>query len=243
MKKLTLFFLFLSFFFVFAKSTQANIIVISKEGQIFWNVLSSSSGLEIPERSVLEIKDIAAADNFGPTAKVSLAKKDGKVSLSVSEKNQEKSLDVSGLEGSLIEIEERPQTKMIRVGTAGERFTIEEGGYTAMTDYPISINPQNAELSVEAPSGIRYVVVLPSEAVGSLIKAKVANQVEGTGQIFLQEESGKELSYKVMGKRVINVFNLVDFGVPVSAWVSASTGEIVSTDIPTWLKVLGFMFS
>jgi hypothetical protein len=37
--------------------------------------------------------------------------------------------------------------------------------------------------------------------------------------------------------------NLFELDIPVSTSVSALTGEILSVDQPTWLKVLGFMFS
>jgi hypothetical protein len=229
-------------FFLTASSAQASLVTIGSEGKVILNVLSveDSIELEIPRRDYLQVKNIVAGTP-DPDAIISLARVDGKVKLNVLTKSGEKSLDVTNYKEEIVEIEERPELERLTIAIQNDKFTIEQKGITAVTDFAINIDPQTAGLTLETPSGFRYLSILPRQAVETLLRSKVINRIASGSRISLAEYSG-ELFYEVTGERVINLFNIFDYRVPVSARVSASTGEILTVEQPTWLRIFGFLF-
>lgn len=242
MKKVFILFAFLLSFFFFTPEVHASLVVIDSQGKIIVNVLSieDSIELEIPRRDFLEIKDIAA-DTPDPNAKISLTKVDGKVKLNISTSSGDKSLDVTNYKEEIVEIEERSEIERLTISVSDNKFTIEQKGVVAETDYEINIDPKSAGLTLTTPSGFRYLSILPRQAVETILRSKVINKISGSSKILLAEYSG-ELIYEVAGERVINLFNIFDYSVPVSARVSASTGEILTVEQPTWLRIFGFLF-
>jgi len=109
------------------------------------------------------------------------------------------------------------------------------------TDYPININPKKNEISVQTPSGIRFLSVLPVEAAESILRARVMTRLTGEKTFLLEGERG-ELVYEMNGEKVLNIFNLLDYPVEVKTKVSVLTGEIVEIDQPTWLRIVSFLF-
>ncbi len=232
------------FIFVILKteSAGASIITINRKGEIVVNVLSleESIELEIPERDYLEIRDITDKD-LEPDAKISLLREDGRVKLQVSSESGDKSLDITDYKDDVIEIEERPKVRRLSIKVSEGNFIIEQGGVVAETEYPINIDPEIARLTVETPTGLRFLSILPWEAVESVLRSKYINKINAENKLSLFEED-KDLTYKVEGDKVINLLDIIKYSTPVSVKVSASTGEIISIEQPTWLKILGFLF-
>jgi hypothetical protein len=229
--------------FLSVTSVSASVLVVKKDGTISWNVLASEDalGAGVSNMNSLELKKIAQAGVENSEAKVSLSKDGDKVELNVTGASGGRSMDVTRIDGDLIEIEERPASRQIKIGIVGDKFGISEGDLTAVTNFPISVDPKNAALSVATETGERYLVVLPKDAEGALIKAKTVTKV--SGDLTIDESGAGELSYGVSGQKTINVFNLLTLEIPVKATVSATTGEILFVDEPAWLKVFGFAFS
>jgi hypothetical protein len=242
MKKglLTLGFLVLTL--AFPKVAHATLIVIDQKGEVVWNVLASESTLGVPKSSEIIVKSLAAGTP-GANSLVSLLREGGKVTLNVKEGNQEKSLDVTQVGGEIIEIEQRPSTRRVKIGVLGEKFLIEEDGTLALTDFPIKIDPLRAELSVVTDSGHRILPFLPKEAFEVALRAKIISKQKEGETMQLTEGGRGELAYQIPGERTINLLNLFKIDIPVSTSVSALTGEILSIDQPTWLRILGFVFS
>lgn len=236
----------LALFFLFLISTSglayASLVTIDKEGKVTINVLSAEESieLEIPRKEFLEVKDIAKGTP-DPEAKISLAKIDGKIKLNVSTSSGEKSLDVTNYKEEIIEIEERSEVERVTISVKAGKFTIEQKGVVAETDFAISINPRTARLALITSSGHRFLSILPRQATEIVLRSKYINRIGRQDRLVISEQ-GRELSYEVAGDRVINLFNIFEYNVPVSAHISASTGEILSINQPTWLKVLGFLF-
>jgi len=233
------------FFFLFLFSpaeARAAIVQIRADGQVIVNVLGweDSLALGIPKKESLQIKEIASTGTSNPSH-VSLSQENGVISLNVASSEGQKSMDVTGYKDNLVEIEERDQARKVQIGIIDGKFSITENGVTATTDFPINVSPKNAEISVTAPSGIRYLAILPFEAYQNLVKARIISTI-GDGKLSITEGDKGELSYIVPGQKVINVFNLFDYPVDVKTTVSASTGEVLLVDEPIWLKVLGFAF-
>ncbi len=239
-KSLLLFLLTLPFFFPHAAN--ASLIVIDKDGSVVWKVLATESTLGIPKASEIKVKNLAGS-TLGGNSLVSLLRDGDKFTLSVRSGGEEKSLDVTRVGGEIIEIEERPMARMVKIGVLGEKFLIEEEGTMALTDYPIKIDPERAELSVVTSSGHRILPFLPKEAFEVALRAKVISKGREGETMELSEGGQGELSYKISGDRTLNVLNLLKINVPVRTSISALTGEVLSIEQPAWLRIFGFLFS
>jgi len=242
LKVFSLFILAFLFLFLASDKVLASLVVIQKDGKVVFNVLSieSTVELEIPRRDYLEIKNIVQ-EIPDPGSKISLIKKDGKITLSVSTKNGEKSLDVTNYKDEIIEIEERPALERVKIGISDNQFTIEQRGVVAWTDYEINIDPESAGFTLKTPSGLRFLAILPYQATETALRAKIINRLEDKEHIVIKEED-LELAYEISGERVLDFFNVFKYPVPVKARISASTGAVLSVEQPTWLRILGFLF-
>jgi hypothetical protein len=238
---------FLVFGLFVLSSTQASaaILVIDKNGEITWNVLSSESDLTlgIPERSSLEVKKLPGNISPSPSAVVSLTKNGDKVQLKVVSDDGEREMDVSKLQEDVIEIEEVGATNKVKILASNDQFLISQSSISAATAFPIQIDTKDRELSVQTPSGLRYLSILPYEAVENTVKANVLNRLEPDGRIQLLENDQGELEYKITGSRVLELFNIFKITVPVEASISASTGRILTVQEPTWFKIFGFLIT
>ncbi len=243
MKKILLISVFL--FFLFPQPARASLITVNQKGEVVLKVLSSQDeiALGIPKRDFLEVKEMAVGLPAVSNPKISLQKSEGKVLLKVQTDSSQTSLDVSGWTEDVVEIEEREETKKLAIAIKKDKFSIKQEGVVVLTDYPISINPQKNQLSVETPSGNRFLSILPIEAAQSLLRARIISRLFLNNEAVLTENERGELIYVISGEKTINLFNLFDYSVPVTAQVSALTGEVVLVDQPVWLKILGFLFS
>lgn len=235
-------FLVVFFFLLFsaASDVEASILVISKEGVVVWKVLSEETALVIPQHSFLEVKEIANSEPM-PDASVSLKRDGEKITLRVATDDDKKELDVSGWKNDLVEIEERPETERIIIGLKEEGFSLEQRGIMALTDFSLNVDAKTAKLSALTSSGEKYISVLPFGAVESMIRAGLISRLLEGEKLYLTEQ-GRELAYKVRGEKVIDFFNIFSFSIPVTAQVSASTGQLLLIEEPKWFRVLNFLF-
>ena len=221
----------------------ARLVTLRENGEVIINVLSSedSLALMIPQKGSLEVKEVSGEEDT-KEAKISLLKEGNDIKLSIDLEEGRKELDVTSLEGELIEIEERPKAKSVTIGLLDGKFFVQEEGILALTDFPINIDPTSAELSLETVSGKHYLAVLPQEAYINSLKSKsLSNHLGNNFQIA--EKNPGEVTYEIEGEKTINVFDLVKLNIPVKVSVSVLTGEVISIEQPSWLKVLGFLFS
>lgn len=238
MKKVLIAILLFSFLFSTAKSAKASSLVkIDGNGEVIFKVLSSEDqlALSIPERKEIEVKEIAAS-NAPNDSLISLTKDEEKIYLKVGDKE----LDVTNWEEGLIEIEERGDVKRIEIGVEGDEFVIKQDGVSAKTSYPINIEPKENKLSVETSSGEIFLTVFPIEAAESALRSRYVTRLPDKNIGVSEKETGI-LTYEVDGEREIEMLKFIDYAVPVTVYVSASTGEIVSIDQPTWLRIFGFL--
>lgn len=216
------------------KSAYASLVTISKDGEVIENVLadSDSTVLNVPKTS-FDVKKVAEGDT---NDNVYLTKNEGKISMVLS---GGKTLDVTNWKEDLVEVEERGDTKKLNIFLENGLFNIKQGSIVATTEFPITINPKDNRFSLETPSGEKYLAILPDEAVNIALRAKTVTEVY-QDKIAISEEN-KDLCYVVAGKKNINLFNVYNLGVEVTAKISASTGEIVGTDEPVWMKVISLL--
>jgi hypothetical protein len=243
-KRLVVFFPILSFLFIFSTQANASIVVLQENGEVVINVLSYENDglLEIPQSESLEIKDLAMGTFSGDSA-ISLTKNGENYTLNIASQTGEKSLNVTDFGEEIIEIEERPESKKLTISLSdGGMYELKQGDVLAYTSYDIEIEPNDAKIALSAPSGKRYISILPKDALLTAIRSKTISKVSESGTITLLEEDAKDIIYKIDGVKSINLANVYDWDIDVEAKVSASTGEIVSIKEPAWLKILKFIY-
>lgn len=240
MRKLSITIIFASLlFYAFTGSVSAELITINKDGDIVWKVLSEKDiALEIPRHSYIEVKSVAETESKD-SSNVQLSRKDNKVSLLVATDSETRELDVSNWSEEIIEIEERPEVQKLSIGVKENKFSLENKGIVALTDFPINIDSKSARLSVETSSGIRYLSVFPYEAVKTVLRTNLLNKVSDNNIEIVEED--RELQYIVEGEKILNFAGIYNYSIPVTAKVSASTGEILFVDAPVWYKVVGLL--
>ena len=241
MKKIVFLTTLFLLFYISGASVDASLLVVTKEGEVVWNVLSQEDSIElgIPKHSEIGVSKIADSDVKVDV--VYLRKDNEKASLVVEVQDQKKELTVTNWGRDLVEIEERPEFQKVKIGIVDDQFSLEQKGVIALTEYPVTIDIKTAEFSVTTPSGDRFIAILPFGAVESALRAKLISGLPG-GKIFLNEQE-RELYYLIKGEKSINFFNVFTYSFGVTTKVSALTGEIISIDNPEWLRFLGFLFS
>ncbi len=240
-KKVFIFGFFLSIiFFISFSDANASLLVLQKSGEVKVNVLSatSESQIDIQKPSSLDVNQVADSSLAGDSV-ITLNMTGGKANLKVATDSDTKELDVTDWKEDIVEIEERPETQKVRIQLIDGKFFLKQKGISATTDQPITIDSKSAELSVKTDSGDKFLSVLPYDAVQSILKTKVINEV--SNKIEILEENGN-LAYKIDGQKVINFFNVYSYQIPVSGYVSTSTGEILKVDSPTIYKYITFLF-
>ncbi len=80
--------------------------------------------------------------------------------------------------------------------------------------------------------------LLPYDAAQSLLRTKIATNVNAADMKVVEYE--KDITYLVNGEKVVNLFNIYDLRLPVSANISASTGEVMMVE-PSWLGVVNYL--
>lgn len=223
----------------------AALLTLTLEGQTVWNVLSFDSEFspDVPNYQSLEVKNLAQASNPSPDATIYLQQAGDRVQLTVESSEGKREADVTDYHQNIIEIEQVSQPQTVNISTQDNDFFINQNGVSAQTAFPIQINAQRRELSIKTRSGLKYLSVLPYDAVENTLKANLINRLEGNGVILLAENERGELQYQISGLRVIEILNLFHYSIPVMASVSASTGQVLNVKQPIWFSVLGFLFA
>lgn len=237
---LVCFFLFLS-----VPSAHAALLTLNLEGQAVWNVLSFDSEFNpgIPNSRSLEVKNLAQTSTPSPDATIYLQPTGDRIQLTVESSEGKREADVTDYHQNIIEIEQISAPQTVNISSQGTDFLIQQNGISAQTAFPIQINAQRRELSLKTPSGLKYLSIFPHEAVENALKANLINRLENEGLIFLAETERGELQYQISGLRVIEIFNLFHYSIPVMASISASTGQVLEVQQPIWFSVLGFLFA
>lgn len=241
MKKFLNFFVF--FLVIYLSSSRevlAKLVTIDKDGEVIVSVLAENTSLlQKKYPSYFEVKKVvrqeAEKESF-----VSLEKSGDTVNLIVFSDNQRRDLEIKGSVNDLVEVEERPQIQRVLVGVKDGMFTLEQGEVTALTELPVRIDAKRAIFSMTSPRGDEFLSILPLEAVEFALRTRLINKVSKDKVEITQGES--ELQYKISGARVFKLADIFEYSIPITIYVSAQTGEILSVDSPTWFRFVRFLF-
>lgn len=238
MRKLALSFFCASFALFFLRSeAKASIVNVSKEGEIVWQVLSEKDSV-LREEKDFDVKE--TSQNVSKTSNIALKNVEGTPTLVVEDKGIKKEINLKDYSENIVEIQERPNIQKLSINVKDGKFNLIQKDLTVKTDYEIIINPDDAKVSVKTLQGEYYLSVLPFSAVQSLFRGKFLDDLDKEN-INLTEDQEK-LTYVVKGERQVNIFDLYIYQIPVTAYVSASTGEVLKYDAPIWWKTISFLF-
>lgn len=237
--KLKVFFsvLFLVILFYPKEVLASSLIKVSEDGSLTVNILSieDSLALGLPQKSFLEVKEIAGRT---PDNQDIILKKEAsdKYSLYLGEKN---AFDITNWRESVVEIEEKEETKKVDVLISEGKFLIKQSDLLASFDFSLKLRPKEKELLVETPFGDKLLFVMPYEAALTALRSRAVSKVKKDEPFELVEEN-KDLVYRIKGSKTLDFFGFYRFDFPVAVKVSASTGEITFVDEPWWLRLASF---
>jgi hypothetical protein len=227
-------------FCVAIQPVHAQLLTVTPTGEVVWNVLSDEdellSSVDTSTISVTKVNDTKTS--VQPT--ISLRRDGGDLTMRVVTDKGEKTLAVTDFTDNVIEIEERPTVGKLTVTIRDGKFVLNQGSMSAITDLPISIDPLDAKIAVKTSYGESYVGIFPLTAAASAIRSKFVSSVTPTMDIV---ELDGEVLYKLSAEKVFQIISFYDYSIPVEAFVSAQTGEIIKIDSPTWYKYVGLLFA
>lgn len=230
--------LFLGLFFFDVIPVSASIVTIGRMGEVTVNVLSaedSDNNIYQAESIKVSKSSVEMGDTDMP---ISLFRKDGKYMLNVTGKNGEKSFDVTDYKDRILEIEERPSVKKIGISLSDNQFVIEQTGIKAKTLYQINVEPQRSRITILTPTGYKFLMILPKDAVDILLKSKSITSLGTDRTVEISEDTNGNLYYQINGIKQVGIKDVYMYDVPVSAKISVVNGDIMQLDQPIWVKIL-----
>jgi hypothetical protein len=228
-------------FVVTVKGASASLATVDKEGNVIINVLSEQDSLDNSSGSTLEVVGGTPEVRY-VNANIALTKDKDKLSMSILSSSGGKDFDITNYKDSVLEIEERPAVERISISINNGSFVINQGNINAQTDYQIQVDPKKGKLALETPTGYKFLSVLPKQAASLLLRSKLASKVLPENTAYLLEDEEGNLYYDLTAEKVIPLFNIYNYQFNVRAKVSATSGEIISVDEPTWYRFLNFLF-
>lgn len=218
-------------FVAFATSASAALLTFTDNGEVYWNVL----GLQ--DDSTLEVKKVAdnlVSDN---SSSVSLSKDGGNVYLSYGDSG--KQVDITNYKEDIIELEEKGSRKLF-IKSSDNGFSISEMGVIAETSFPIKVKSPENKLAVNTSTGEIFLGILPYDAVSQLIRTKIITSVKND-KISLAQKPEGEVAYVVEGEKQISLLNVINFKVPITVEISATSGTVIDVAQPLWYSVVDFL--
>lgn len=239
---LPIFVIFLLLTSTVVSPTYAAIVSVSNEGEMTMNVLPAQDDAALtPKPDYLKVTNVANT-NTSEQSEIEVKNESGKVELVVNDGKEVHLADVTGYSDEIIEIEQRREPDRITISVSGDGFLLKEKNTKAYTSFPIKVDPEQRRISVETTSGEQYIAVLPSEALSQLVQGNVLNVIDGDYLIISEGEMG-EVQYTIHGKRTLDILNIFQYEVPITAHISASSGEVLTVEQPVWLPIASFLFA
>lgn len=234
------FLLFFTLFFVcFVGDVKAQIVVVDKEGDLRWNVLSDKIVLSDVKPSEVSITKITDLPKKTSNSSIELSKVGDRLNMVVASENQKKTFEVTSFADKIVEIEERPAINKIEIFAKDGKFVISQNEARAFTYLPIFIDPKEAKISLKTVYGESDLVIFPHQAALITLRSKLLSLI--TNELEILSEDGN-VFYRLLGEKHFSFYSFYTYKIPVTAYVSVSTGEIIKIDSPTWYKYLSFLF-
>lgn len=124
--------------------------------------------------------------------------------------------------------------------TTDNQLSVTKNQVTAVTDFPLAIDVATKQLIITTPDGQKTVTILPDQAVQNLLATGIVNTVEQNtdtasqkqpetlnGNVKLEIRNNKVV-YKINGVKTHRMLGFIPVTTPVTAFVSADTGNTVA---------------
>lgn len=148
------------------------------------------------------------------------------------EGSQSGELDDDDIEELEDEIEQEFEDEGIEIASSSGGLLIKKNKRSALTKFPLSINPQTNELVVTTPAGQKIVTILPDQAVENMLSKSVLSDIDEDGdeENIEIEERVDELVYKIKGEKDHKFLGFIPLKTAITAFVSAQTGELTAQE-------------
>lgn len=140
-------------------------------------------------------------------------------------------------EQEIFKIVDRADKSGIKISTAGGELLVSRNNVGATSNFPLRIDLNTNQLIVTTPAGTKMVTVLPDQAVQNMLAANVISRLgpssltkvaSVSGIIQLAEQNNVPV-YEIQGIKKFNLLGFIPLERPITAVVSAETGELVNT--------------
>lgn len=203
-----------------------------------------------PTRDSHKTIDIELQNNRGKftvtqAATLHLETQDGHVVVKAKEDSGNE-VELNG-EDAIDQINKSLESDGIEVSQSGHNtLAIKRASVSAETVFPLSIDPITHELTITTPSGVKQVTVLPDQAVHALIESKLMTNVASqsstdsaeTTQVATLTELNNQAVFEIQGVSQKHFFGLFPVGFAKTAFVSATTGQVVQLNESALNKLL-----
>lgn len=150
-----------------------------------------------------------------------------------------------GVEGQdLLEIEDRLDKAGIKIATEGGKLVVARNNIGALSNLPLQLDLNTNQLVASTSAGSRVLTTLPDQAVQNMLAANVISRLDSqtvleqaqlgnltsvSGVIALGERNGVPV-YEINGLRDHRLLGFIPVTTPVTAVVSAQTGQLVTQE-------------
>lgn len=163
--------------------------------------------------------------------KLKYASEDGEIRLKVEdEQNNEIELKDNEIEKIQKEVEDELENEGIKISTESGKPTITKNQVSASTDFPLSVDVTTRQLTVTTPAGQKNVTILPDQAVQNLLGASSSAILSNLSDPIKLEVKDSEMVYKLKGEKKFRIFGFIPVSTPITAYVSAESGNLVEKD-------------
>ncbi|MCL4366363.1 hypothetical protein M1437_04005 [Patescibacteria group bacterium] len=189
--------------------------------------------------------------------KLKYESENGQVKIDAENKNGKKvELKDDGMEKAQEDIDNKLENEGIKISTESGKPVITKNNIKAEIDFPLSVDIATRQLTVTTPNGQKAVTVLPDQAIQTLLSANIINKIQGqianaspsaklgniNGTIKL-EVKDQTVVYKVNGEKEYKVLGFIPISTPVTAFVSAESGNLVTQEqslLANLIKLISF---
>lgn len=189
-------------------------------------------------------------DVYSGGIKVRYEIRDGRVTIKAESEDGEEAED-----GEIVKIVDRLDKTGIKVATEGGKLLITRNQIGAQTNFPLQVDLNTNQLIVNTPAGTKTVTTLPDQAVQNMLAANVISRLGPqaiteavrTGQVatvsgIIQLGLRNNVPvYEIVGIRDFRLLGFIPISAPVTAVVSAETGDLVTTEQPLITRIVDLL--
>lgn len=158
-------------------------------------------------------------------------------------------------EQEIVKIVDRLDKTGIKVATEGGKLLVARNNVGAFANFPLQIDLATNSLIASTSAGTRILTVLPDQAVQNMLAANVISRL---GPAFIRQavEGGEATTaaqiielglrnnvpvYEIPGIRDFRLLGFIPVSAPVTAIVSAETGQLINTEQPLLTRIVDLL--